>query len=227
MNISYEKNTFPNCLKKAIVRAIHKKDNTEEASNYRPLSILSVISKIFERSATDQLINYLETNQILNETQHAYRKNHSTHTCLSEALNYVYEEIDKGNLVGIASLDLSKAFDTINHSHVIQKLSKMGIGRNSLNWCESYLTNRKQKTKFKKYMSQEATVTAGVPQGSILGPVLFICFTNDLPENLPNCKIISYADDSQLLVTAKNSKQIKKLLECLISSAQSWYTENT
>lgn len=227
VNISYEKSTFPNCLKKAIVRAIYKKDNTEEASNYRPLSILSVLSKVFERSATDQLISYLERNQLLNETQHAYRKNHSTHTCLSEALNYIYEENDKGNLVGIASLDLSKAFDTINHSHLIHKLSKFGIGKNSLNWCESYLTKRTQRTKFKKFMSEETIVTAGVPQGSILGPVLFICFTNDLPETFQNCKIISYADDTQILVSARTYKQIKKLLESLINSAQTWYTENS
>ena len=227
VNISYEKSTFPNCLKKAIVRAIHKKDNTEDASNYRPLSILSVVSKIFERSATNQLIAYLERNQLLNETQHAYRKNHSTHTCLGEVLNYIYQEHDKGNLVGMASLDLSKAFDTINHSHLIHKLNKLGLGKNSLNWCESYLSNRKQKTKFKKYMSEETTVTAGVPQGSILGPVLFICFTNDLPDKLKNCKIISYADDSQILVSGKSSKDIKQLLESLISSAQTWYTENS
>ena len=159
--------------------------------------------------------------------QHAYRKKHSTHTCLSEALNYIYEENDKGNLVGIASLDLSKAFDTINHSYLIHKLSKLGIGTNSLNWCESYLTKRTQRTKFKKFMSEETTVTAGVPQGSILGPVLFICFTNDLPEKFKNCKIISYADDTQILVSARTYKQIKKLLENLISAAQTWYTENS
>ena len=89
------------------------------------------------------------------------------------------------------------------------------------------MRGRKQKTKFKHYTSSEATVTAGVPQGSILGPILFICFTNDLVKNLKNCKIVSYADDTQILVSAKSVKQIKKLLENLISSAQTWYSANS
>ena len=89
------------------------------------------------------------------------------------------------------------------------------------------MRRRKQKTKFKHYTSSEATVTAGVPQGSILGPILFICFTNDLVKNLKNCKIVSYADDTQILVSAKSVKQIKKLLENLISSAQTWYSANS
>ena len=97
----------------------------------------------------------------------------------------------------------------------------------SLDWCESYLTDRTQQTKFKKFMSKEETVEAGVPQGSILGPILFICFTNDLPQNFSNCKIVSYADDTQILVSGRNSKDIKKQLERLISIAQSWYTDNS
>ena len=213
-------------MKKAIVRAIHKKDNTEEPTNYRPLSILPVLSKVFERSATDQLLIYLEENRLLNEIQHAYRKHHSTHTCLSDIVNHIYRENDQGNLVGMASLDLSKAFDTINHSHLLYKLSKLGLGTKSLDWCQSYLKERTQQTKFKHFKSKEETVTAGVPQGSILGPVLFIAFTNDLPDSFPNCKIMSYADDTQLLVSAKTAKQIKKLLESVIHAAQLWYTKN-
>lgn len=227
VNLSYKKATFPTCLKKAIVKAVHKKDCIEEPSNYRPLSILSTVSKIFERSATDQLTNYLEENNLLNETQHAYRKGHSTQTCLSEVVNYIYRENDNGNLVGIASLDLSKAFDSISHSHLIEKLSNFGLGSNSLNWCRTYLKDRKQQTKFKKFISTEETVTSGVPQGSILGPILFIIFTNDLPEKLHNCKIVSYADDTQILVSAKNSKQIQMRIENLINAAQMWYTENS
>jgi hypothetical protein len=150
VNISFRKSIFPTCMKKAIVKAIHKKENTEDPSNYRPLSILSTVSKVFERSATDQIVPYLTKNDLLNETQHAYLKGHSTQTCLSEIVNYTHRENDKGNLVGIASLDLSKAFDSISHSHMIQKLNELGLGRSALKWCESYLKERKQQTKFKK-----------------------------------------------------------------------------
>ena len=131
------------------------------------------MSKIFERSATNQLVQYLEENNLLTPLQHAYRKGHSTQTCLNEIVDYIYQENDKGNIVGLASLDLSKAFDSINHSHLLQKLVTLGLGENSVTWCKSYLTNRTQQTKFKSFISTTETVTSGVPQGSILGPILF------------------------------------------------------
>ena len=227
INLSYKKSIFPNCMKKGIVRAVHKKDDPEDPANYRPLTILSVLSKVFERSAADQKMTYFIKNNILNKAQHAYMKGHSTETCLNELVNYTYQELDIGKLVGVASLDLSKAFDSICHSHLLVKLSKMGIGKNSINWCKSYLTNRKQQTKFKNFLSDEETVTSGVPQGSIMGPILFISFVNDLPENFQNCKIVSYADDTQILVSGKNTKEIKAKLENLIETAQKWYSKNS
>ena len=227
INLTYKTSTFPNCMKNAIVKPVHKKDCTEDPSNYRPLSILPIVSKIFERSATNQLVQYLEENNLLTPLQHAYRKGHSTQTCLNEIVDYIYQENDKGNIVGLASLDLSKAFDSINHSHLLQKLVTLGLGENSVTWCKSYLTNRTQQTKFKSFISTTETVTSGVPQGSILGPILFICFVNDLPEHFKNCKLISYADDTQILISAKKSTEIKLRLETLIKTAQQWYTSNS
>ena len=227
VNISFKTSTFPDSMKKAIVRAIHKKGETEQPGNYRPLSILPIISKIFERSAVNQLVQYLEENKLLNNVQHAYRRGHSTVTCLTEIVNFIYQENDKGNIVGIASLDLSKAFDSINHGLLLQKLEKLGLGEKSLSWCQSYLTNRKQQTKFADFISTVETVTSGVPQGSILGPILFICFVNDLPEIFKNCKIMSYADDTQILVSAKSTDKIKTKIETLIKQAQQWYTKNS
>ena len=214
-------------MKRATVKAIYKKGDIDDPSNYRPLSILPIISKVFERSAVNQLAKYLEDHRLLTNVQHAYRKGHSTQTCLNEIVNYIYEENDNGRTVGIASLDLSKAFDSINHNLLLQKLTKFGLGQTSIDWCHSYLTDRKQQTKFSNYLSNVDTVTSGVPQGSILGPILFICFVNDLPEIFKNCKILSYADDTQILVSAKTAKEVKLQIEELIEKAQQWYTKNS
>ena len=227
VNLSYSMSTFPDSMKIAIIKALHKKNCTEDPSNYRPLSILPVISKIFERSATDQIVTYLEGNRILNLTQHAYRKGHSTQTCLMEVIDYIHKQRDQGKTVGLASLDLSKAFDSISHQHLLEKLAKLGLDKTSLQWCKSYLAERKQKTKFKKYTSEEHEVTSGVPQGSILGPIFFICFTNDMAENFEDCKIISYADDTQIIVSGNSKYQVKIKLENLIRKAQNWYTQNS
>jgi hypothetical protein len=218
---------FPNSMKAAIIRPIHKKNCTEDMSNYRPISILSVISKIFERSATNQLVKYLEDKKLLNGTQHAYRKGHSTQTCLMEIVEFIHKQRDQGKVIGLASLDLSKAFDSINHALLLEKLRKLGLGENVVTWCKSYLENRRQKTKFKKYMSDEHKVTSGVPQGSILGPILFICFTNDMASVFTDCKVLSYADDTQLIVSGTSKKQVITKLEKLIKTAQTWYTENS
>ena len=228
INLGYETNTFPDCMKVTNIKALHKKNNVEDISNYRPISILPTLSKIFERAATDQLVSYLEINNLINRNQHAYRKGHSTQTCLVELTNILYENMEKKKYSGVASLDLSKAYDSISHSLLLHKLAQLGLGEDSIQWTSSYLTNRKQRTKFKLHLSDEETITSGIPQGSIIGPVLFICFTNDLAEVFGDeCKMIAYADDTQLVVEAKNILQLKHKLQNVIKLAQEWYEKNS
>lgn len=227
VNKGYETNSFPNSMKKAAIKPIHKKGNIDEISNYRPISILPTLSKIFEKAAANQMVPYLENNNILHPNQHAYRKLHSTVTCLIEVLTYVYSLIDKKKPTAIISLDLSKAFDSIDHKLLLKKLSKMGLEENAVNWVKSYLTNRKQITKFKNFKSKEEKVYSGIPQGSIVGPLLFLCYTNDFHEELGNdCKTFAYADDTQLVIEATNLKQLQKKAEKVISLAQKWYKNN-
>ena len=228
INSGYSCNIFPDCMKKAKIKVIHKKECTEEISNYRPISILPTLSKIFERSAVNQIVNYLETNKILSSCQHAYRRHHSTVTCLFEAVNYIYKFIDDKKWTAVASLDLSKAFDSISHQLMLKKLEKLGLSRNTTQWISSYLTNRTQVIKFKHFTSEEETIMSGVPQGSILGPLLFLCFTNDLFEEFQeDCKIIAYADDTQIIVTARKIEQLKLKIENVITTAQRWYKNNS
>ena len=171
----------------------------------------------------------LNSENLLFANQHAYRKFHSTTTSLTQLTELIHEEIEKGNIIGIASLDLSKAFDTIDHNLLLKKLVDLQFSKNVVEWIKSYLEGRKQRTRFKDYTSEEETVQAGVPQGSILGPILFIIFTHDFQQAMksPDIKVIAYADDTQLVASGKTYTEIKEKLEKAIEEAANWYTRNS
>ena len=227
INLSYETNTFPEAVKKANVKALHKKGEYNNPAQYRPISILSTISKIFGRSAAEQLMKYYTMKKKLNTKQHAYQKNHSTTSCLYELVESAKQHIDKGYLVGIASLDLSKAFDSLAHNLILQKLLNMGLDGTAVQWVKSYLENRKQVVKFGRITSNEETVESGVPQGSILGPLLFITCTDDIEEAMQDYQIFSYADDMQILVKGTSIKEIERKLEEAIKKANDYYNRNS
>ena len=115
INLSFETKTFPDIMKRAMIKPIYKKDDKDDISNYRPISILPILSKIFERIATDQIVLFLKENNLITEKQHAYQKFLSTTTCLAEVTNYIYKMLDNKKLTALLSIDLSKAFDSINH----------------------------------------------------------------------------------------------------------------
>ena len=227
INKSYDLNIFPEQLKKAIITPIFKEGDIDDIANYRPISVLTILCKIFERSASNQITKFLLENQKINPNQHAYQPAHSTTTCLTEILNEIYYLLDHNQYVALAKLDLSKAFDSINHNLLIQKLNALGLGSNSIKWISSYLENRTHITKFQQFTSIENQAITGVPQGSILGPLLFLCFINDLPDAFQNiCKMYGYADDTQLIISAPTLDELKVKIESSISAAQVWYDKN-
>ena len=227
INLGYSKKAFPHCMKKAIIRPIYKRDNKNNISNYRPIAILPAISKIFERSAQIQFTKFFETTKRIIENQHAYRPQHSTITCLVETIDEVHQALDNKKHAALITLDLSKAFDCLNHNLLLQKLNHLGLDDSSLAWTKSYLENRTQVTKFQHFTSNPTTSHTGVPQGSILGPLFFICFTNDLPTNFTKIgKVNAYADDTQILVTTKTTSELKQKIELAISTAQNWFQTN-
>ena len=139
-------------MKIAIISPIYKEGDPDDITNYRPISVLPILSKIFERAAANQIVDFLEKNNLLSSCQHAYRKSHSTETCLFELMNTLYKNLDEKLYVAVAKLDFSKAFDSISHNILLDKMQKLGFENDSLSWIKSYLSERKEITQLRLHL---------------------------------------------------------------------------
>ena len=225
LNLSLSTGEIPENLKSAKVMPIYKKNSKMEACNYRPISILNTLSKLFERIVYQQLNAYLQTHQLLYEHQSGFRSSYSTETCLIYLTDFIKQEQDKGNYVGMVLLDLQKAFDTVNHKIMLQKLEAIGLHESAIAWFNSYLYGRQQSVEIGEAISNPMTVTCGVPQGSILGPLLFLIYINDIYTAV-RCKLLLYADDSALLVSGKDTQLIQESLSSELEAAREWLINN-
>ncbi|QJC37765.1 hypothetical protein GJU03_01205 [Enterobacteriaceae endosymbiont of Donacia bicoloricornis] len=205
INYSITKNVVPLSWKTAIVVPLPKKSNPEAYSDCRPISLLNVMSKILERVVQNQLLTHVNSNQLLPQNQSGFRKAHSTITTLLEVTDDILKSFDEAKVTTSVLLDYTKAFDSINHKLLIAKLRYFGVHDDSINWFHSYLTDRKQKVKLcgenGVVFSQYLNIKSGVPQGSILGPLLFAIYICDLPNIVKYTKIHYYADDSQMYIS--------------------------
>ena len=190
---------FPESLKVAKIIPIYKKENQHITDNYRPVSLLPILSKIFEKVVFIQVYDYFTKNDLLYKSQYGFRKLHSTELAALEFTDKIVANLEQGKLPLAIFLDLSKAFDTIDHEILIDKLRFYGITGKALDWFKSYLQNRKQYVLYGDCTSSMSYLKTGVPQGSILGPLLFIIYMNDIAEVTKKFHFTLYADDTSLL----------------------------
>ena len=226
INSSFNDGIFPEQLKLAKVVPIHKAGKRTEVSNYRPISLLSTFSKIYEKAMHIRVDNYLTTNNILYENQYGFRKGHSCEHALMSAQHKILENLTKKQITLLLLIDFSKAFDMVDHNILLYKLNHYGIRGTALKWFESYLKNRKQFTQVNNVASDVGELDYGVPQGSILGPLLFIIYINDLPGIQKLSKFIMYADDANILITGTNMDEIEAKFNELSQILVEWVDAN-
>ena len=198
INQMIETGVYPEKFKISKITPIYKKNERTNIANYRPISLLPTLSKIFERVIHTQLYTYFDENKLLSEQQYGFREKHSTELAAVKLVDYINHEMDIGNTPEAIFIDLSKAFDTLNFDILIHKLQFYGLSGNSLALMKSYVTGRMQYVLFNKTKSDLAIITTGIPQGSILGPLLFSIYVNDIINSSDKLQYLLYADDTTL-----------------------------
>ena len=219
-NLIIKNSLFPDCLKVARVKPLFKKGDKTDQNNYRPISILNSISKIVERVLSFQIRDFLESNNLLTEFQFGFRQNLSTTDAINKIMEKLYTNFDQSKITQGVFLDFSKAFDTIDHNILIQKLQFYNFSKPSAQLVKSYLQNRKQFVAINQTNSTLKPVTIGVPQGSVLGPLLFLIYINDLLKSAPDLNYILFADDTNIFSTDRN------LLNIGINEVHTWCLSN-
>ena len=213
---------YPTEGKTARVTPVFKKGVKSDLNNYCPISVIPVVSKVFEKIVYDQLYQYLNDNKLLSSCQSGFRSLHSTLTALLEATNSWSVNIDNGFLNGVVFIDLKKAFDTIDHEIILRKLSYFGADQAIIKWFQSYLSDRTQRCNVNGNLSTASTVTCGVPQGSILGPLLLLTYTNDLPNSLRDAAPRMFADDTNITLSAKTVADLKIAVTSELNNLTCW-----
>ena len=225
-NSSIQTTLFPEKWKKALVIPIPKVGDPKKGENYRPISLLPLPGKILEKLIHTQLSFYLEENEILSNNQFGFRKQRNTSHSISQLLNQVYTNINKATVTTAIYIDFSKAFNCVQHQTLLNKLKQLNLDRNLIKWVASYLTNREQRTLANSLYSSYTQVNQGVPQGSVLGPLLYIIYANDITERVKYSGFTFYADDMVLYSKKKSITQSGLELQMDLDSLTNWCVDN-
>ena len=224
-NMSLSKGIFPDKLKTAKVVPIFKMGRKDLCDNYRPISLLSTLSKILEKIVLIQLTNHLEINKLIYKHQYGFQNNKSTEHSLLHLSNFINTALNENKYCIGVFLDLKKAFDVCSHKILLNKLKKLGIKNTALKWFESYLKNRNQVVEINGKNSDRNDINISVIQGSILGPTLFLCFINDLPYSTILFTLL-FADDTACLASGDDLKQLVNLINTELNKLAIWFRAN-
>ena len=227
INLSISSGTIPDDWKTSKVTPIYKgKGPTDDCGNYRPISVISHIAKIMEKVVLRQLKTYLEEHKFISNCQSAFIKNNSTTTAIHRIISDVLEGINEDELTAMCFIDLRKCFDTIDHEILLKKLSMYGISGATFSWFENYLKGRKQCVKLDGAMSTFLDIVIGIPQGSILGPILFLLFINDLPNCISGSQCNLFADDTVIYAQSNSPLTAQTILQEDIHNIAKWFNKN-
>ena len=209
-----------------MVIPIFKDNEKYKFKNYRPISVITCFAKILEKLIYKRFINFIEINKILTKHQYGFRKNRSTELAIIELTDRITKAIDKGEYTLGIFLDLSKAFDTNNHKIIVQKLEHYGIRGITLLWFENYLTNKKQVVKYNQVGPKEMKIKTGVPQGLILGPIIFLLYINDIENSSKLLSFILLADDTTICCSNSYLKTLNNIMQTEINKVTDWLNVN-